>query len=516
MFISKLNNESLTHHTTKSIFFHLLFQSSLGQEYQEKFEIWKKANFPTSNIDDMEVIVKEVEDDDDENIDEDFEIPEADEDVSEQEDENDDEDNDEITDNNSDEEDEEKAYDPRAGRVNVVLYELKFDANKIIEMFDNLKFKPFINAKSRRARKNIVRKYKKFVQKNFPLGIQQMPNKRALLYDDEEDEIDYDEKARELMELEENLILNGSKLNRKQLKRKNKDSKEDSIIYTNGNTAPKYSNFVKAGELDDGDLEDDEVENSHTIAKRARREKRKLNKKKRTSWKEEDVKPNEITLIQPSSDDESEEGSDTDNYQDAIEEPQQSQKQQQIKVNGNNNKRKSLDSSKMKNETNGVEPRRSLPLMDSASKKMFPINDEWSEPLKEGESEYFLPSVKAKLKEIASGKFISNLVKNPFSNAGLKTPKSKPMNGEEKSKSATTSKASLAMNGTKRVQIVLHKNKAQGTQEYIQQIKNSPSIPYDSAKKPGKGLLKPNLMPSPVNPFYIKQTGIKLNFNDTL
>jgi hypothetical protein len=62
--------------------------------------------------------------------------------------------------NASDEEDEdaeeEKAYDVRAGRVNVVVEEIKFDANKVVEMFNKIKYTRFANHKNKRVIKKIV------------------------------------------------------------------------------------------------------------------------------------------------------------------------------------------------------------------------------------------------------------------------------------------------------------------------------------------------------------------------
>lgn len=54
----------------------------------------------------------------------------------------------------------------------------------------------------------------------------------------------------------------------------------------------------------------------------------------------------------------------------------------------------------------------------------------------------------------------------------------------------------------KRVKIVLQRNTAQHTSDYIQQIRKSPAIPFDANKKPLVGVLKASPIPSPVNPFY--------------
>uniref|UniRef100_A0A1I8NIA1 Nucleolar protein,Nop52 n=1 Tax=Musca domestica TaxID=7370 RepID=A0A1I8NIA1_MUSDO len=137
-----------------------------------------------------------------------------------------------------------------------------------------------------------------------------------------------------------------------------------------------------------------------------------------------------------------------------------------------------------------------------------PLN-EWDEPLAEGEIEYFLPSRKLQLK-----KANAVLVVNPLAKSRLNaSQQSTPLNS--KKLSLSTANTPSTPGGTKRVKIALKHNTSQNPAEYIQQIKSSPNIPYDAKKKPGKGLLKPNAMPSPINPFYKKKIGLKL-LNDTI
>ncbi|XP_061399879.1 ribosomal RNA processing protein 1 homolog [Musca vetustissima] len=137
-----------------------------------------------------------------------------------------------------------------------------------------------------------------------------------------------------------------------------------------------------------------------------------------------------------------------------------------------------------------------------------PLN-EWDEPLGEGEIEYFLPSRKLQLK-----KANADLVVNPLAKSRLSaSQQSTPLNS--KKLSLSTANTPSTPGGTKRVKIALKHNTSQNPAEYIQQIKSSPNIPYDAKKKPGKGLLKPNAMPSPINPFYKKKIGLKL-LNDTI
>lgn len=116
-----------------------------------------------------------------------------------------------------------------------------------------------------------------------------------------------------------------------------------------------------------------------------------------------------------------------------------------------------------------------------------------------------------------------SLVLNPFAAASSSTSKKKPQTPKNKLKgkglllSQQTTPTKQTNNdfdsSEKRVKIALNMNMVQEKHEYIEAVKNSP-VPYDSSKKPAKGLLKPNLLPSPINPFYKKRIGLK--FNDTL
>lgn len=167
-------------------------------------------------------------------------------------------------------------------------------------------------------------------------------------------------------------------------------------------------------------------------------------------------------------------------------------------------------------------PSQQMPKKKNKAKQQqpFSINDEWDEPLKDGELEIFVPSQKTRVKlaneklqqeseakeesqQLAStSKLSPNLVRNPFSTPTISSQ-------VKKLKMAASSSST-----GKRVTIALNRNKAQHPHEYIRQVKESPNVPFDSTKKPTKSLLKPNFVPSPINPFYQKKIGFKLN--DTL
>lgn len=134
---------------------------------------------------------------------------------------------------------------------------------------------------------------------------------------------------------------------------------------------------------------------------------------------------------------------------------------------------------------------------------------DWEAPLEDGETEYFIPSKKAKANGVQST-VVTKETPSPKV-AKIKSPKSAqstPQMDRVAVLKNSTPKLVLS-SAEKKVKIVLQMNKSQEATEYIRQLKQSPNLPFDSSKKPLKGVLKPNLMPSPINPFYKKMIGLK-------
>ncbi|CRK90440.1 CLUMA_CG004117, isoform A [Clunio marinus] len=481
LYYTKLNDHILLQHVEKTIFHQLLFQSELGQEYQEKFEIWKQANFPTSSIDDLEVKYK----------------VRGNKSVN----------NDDLSDGQEDDE-EERALDPRAGRVDVVLSEIKFDASKIAETMETFRYKSFATSKSRKGLARMALKFRNFLEDIFPLGISHVPQENEEIDSD----IDLDLKAMELAEFEKKLAIgdvdsDGSDFdedldNRKhgKLKRKSKDAstkikdKKQKLSKLHNERFLKESTDDFTQDNGQQDDEEEEVEKPSIICTET-----KIKKKKKA----------EI--------DEASEG--------------QSRK---IKIK----KRKSLPVdvklSSEKRSLSTEKPSKALKShknsspSSSGSSQTFEVSDEWSEPLKEGETEYFVTPRKQKLKGLQQieSKVSKNeenstsLVLNPFAKHTGVVKKQKESKSSSSSVTTTPriqmSQPSTSGSSGKRVIIALNKNKAQSEHEYIKQVMSSPNLPFDSSKKPVKSLLKPNVIPSPINPFYQKKIGLKLSFNDTM
>lgn len=477
LYYTKLNDPVLLQHVEKQIFNQLMHQSELGQAYEEKFEIWKQANFPTRSIDDLEVKYKvrgnkSFTDDD-------------------------------LSDGQEDDE-EERALDPRAGRVDVVLAEINFDALKIAETMENFRYKSFATSKSRKGLARMAIKFRKFLDDIFPLGVNTMPQVNG----EEDSDVDLDLKAMELAEFEKKLAIgevdsDGSDFdedldNRKhgKLKRKNKE--------TNGKTKDKKQKLSKlhnerffketAEDFSQDNSQPDEEEEEIAAAPVDLKIKKK---KKKESEQSSEENPRKIKM----------------------------------------KKRKSLPADiKMSGESkekSTEKPNKALKLhkdsspSSSGSSQPFKVtdSDDWSEPLKDGEVEFFMPSRKQKLKalekiDVKEDESSSRLLSNPFSKHTGATKKQKitTTHGTSPATPRIQLPQPSSSNGSsgKRVIIALNRNKAQSQHEYIKQVKDSPNLPFDSNKRPSKSLLKPNVIPSPINPFYQKKNGVKLNFNDTM
>ena len=178
VYYTKLNDPIALKHVENTVVNQLLFQSSLGQDYQEKFNIWKRANFPTRSIDDLEIKYQ----------------------VRGNKSSNDDDMSD-----GQEEDLEERPLDPRAGRVNVSLNEIAFDALKFAETIENLRYKQFATSKSRKGLARMADHFRRFANDIFPLGVKIMPQEN----NDDESAIDLDLKAIQLAEFEKKLAIGG-------------------------------------------------------------------------------------------------------------------------------------------------------------------------------------------------------------------------------------------------------------------------------------------------------------------
>lgn len=367
------------------------------------------------------------------------------------------------------------AFDPRAGRVDVVMPEIKFNPLEIVDKLEDLRYKKFTRVRNRKCIDRIVTTYRKFATGVFPIGIQKIKIDR-----DELELPDVEEKAADLIEFENDLYGKQREL-KKLNKRKRKRIVSDAKLF------------------DEFQAKSDKVAKIKHVA---------------NAWTEEDI------------------GQENGN-----EEPPKKKK-----------KKKNKQTPK---ETDVQTPKQ--------SKK---ASNEWDTPLNDGEVEYFIPSKKQQMNGVpritktndsitahsltpintnkpkTNGVEEANENQTPKKSSAMKTKKQntgdnsklqinpvamklleKKVNSHTKLVQSKTSTPNIIadiatppssqLSAEKRVKIALKMNRSQEVTEYIRQLKQSPHLPYDSAKKPSKGVLKPNLVPSPINPFYKKLIGIE-------
>lgn len=374
IFYAKQSDVLVLKHVERNIVNQLLFQSELGQSYQEKFDIWKRANFPTRSIDDIEI---KYQIRGNKNFGGDHDLSDGQE-----------------------EDVEDRTLDPRAGRVNVFLTEICFDALKFVETVENLRYKPFATSKSRKGLSRMAMNFRKYAEGAFPLGIKTIPQDRN--EEDESDPIDLDLKAIELAEFEKKLAIGGGDVdsessdfdedldNRKhgKLKRKIKDTvkrtkeKKQKLSKLHNERFFKSSeDFSKEGAQED----ENEDETPQPEAKKG--------KKKKLASKSEDDSPPKIKLLK--------------------------------RKTKNPEKSQEFEESDDINENIIPKSKHNKPLLKNTSAvQEFKESNEWNAPLKDGEYEFFVPSKKQKLKVLKqeSPKTVSSssktsLVLNPFAKA---------------------------------------------------------------------------------------------------
>ncbi|KAB0790979.1 hypothetical protein PPYR_02779 [Photinus pyralis] len=139
--LASLHNVGHIRHLTKCIFDHLMQQSDAGFEYEARFSEWKRQGFPGGSLDAMERM--EIDLDDEEEEDDDDEEPEV--------------------------------LDPRAGHVDVVLPQLKFDPSEICELLNQHKLTKQSTKNGRKAIAELCQKFAQLTEGDYPLGIKEVP-----------------------------------------------------------------------------------------------------------------------------------------------------------------------------------------------------------------------------------------------------------------------------------------------------------------------------------------------------
>lgn len=471
-YLSKGRNAKLVSHCRSQVLEHLLYQSTLGREYTEKFNAWKQMGFPTESINDLELVEDDAVENGENEDGEEYEGAEL--------------------------QSTEKYLDPRAGNVDVFMPELPLNAKYVIDELERLLYKDDdITTKMRISLRKQLEIFQIYQRGEFPLGVKTMPRFKA----DNEKPLMKD-KIEKLENVENELFGVGRKL--KQLNKRKRRKLLKSLNFTEVDESNFDQTIMKA------------------LPKQYLKERKRKSNAFMNNWVEEELgaedilptkkqknkknnteKSNGFTELEAEETSNFDGGKDNTQGVDETIVPTQNDKVEEEKLQ-KTPKRKDLDSTKATKEQQAEK-------VDTKHKKQKEGSDTkaktvWDTPLAEGEIEYFIPSRKIQLKNANA-----NLVPNPLAKK-LQNNASTPVNTK---KGTSTASNPTPTGSIKRVKIALKHNTAQNPSEYIKQIKSSPNLPYDADKKPGKGLLKPNSMPSPINPFYKKKIGLRLA-NDTI
>uniref|UniRef100_A0A182SEW9 Uncharacterized protein n=1 Tax=Anopheles maculatus TaxID=74869 RepID=A0A182SEW9_9DIPT len=230
--ILKTDDGTVSASIKKNVFHALMQQSDLGQEFEEKFEMWKSANFVTGNIDNVEFMVDDGEEGE-EVAGEETDKEAQNEGAEEEEPEN-------MNDAGAGTE---KVFDPRAGRVNVDIPQIEFDPQDIIDLIETHRYKSYVNSKGKKRAIQLVKQFTKFADGVFPIGVKRVPSINPKDY-----AVDLDEQVEELENFRSKLV--GEK--RKSLKELKKERRMQQ----------KLERLKKEGHLESKDAKG---ENSETV-----------------------------------------------------------------------------------------------------------------------------------------------------------------------------------------------------------------------------------------------------------
>lgn len=411
--------------------------------------------------------------------------------------------------------------------------EIRFDPVEIVSELEDLKYKKFTRVRNRKCIDRIVTTYKKFASGKFPIGIQKLKVDR-----DELELPDIDSKAEEMVEFERELFGETrelKKLNKRKRKRilSNPDLFDEFKAKSNKIAKMKHD----ANKWTEEDITPDEEQSPVATAEKPKKigkteklktkakllknnaavkttegEQKKLGKKHKSNGWDEPLQDGEVEYIIPSKKQQLNGAQRIVMTKDDSLQQKTPEKIGKVSAVEGSAKKSSFavdDTPKRSPKTASSVEKKTKKLSESKpTPKSMPIIDgqkaENSTPVSVKKLSYGTPKKSTPTQHEKKVKSASK-----FNQSNNSTPAT-PIFAEKTPKIAnSTPNATLLSSAEKRVKIVLKMNKSQEATEYIKQLKNSPHLPYDSAKKPLKGVLKPNLMPSPINPFYKKMIGFK-------
>ena len=248
----KTDDGSVSASIKKNIFHALMQQSELGQEFQEKFEMWKSHNFVTGNIENVDFVVENEDEEGEEDADGEEAAEEGEEETQQLEEGEEEQTEADEAERDEDGAEEERVLDPRAGRVSVDVPQIEFDPQEIIELFETYRYKSFVKTKGKKRALQLVKQFKKFADGVFPIGVKRIPSINPKDY-----HVDLDEQVMELEKYRSDLV--GEK--RKSLKELRKERRHAKKLLREKQEA-KAKAKAKATAAADGDDDDEEGEHA--------------------------------------------------------------------------------------------------------------------------------------------------------------------------------------------------------------------------------------------------------------
>ncbi|XP_076281941.1 ribosomal RNA processing protein 1 homolog Nnp-1 [Lasioglossum baleicum] len=441
-----MDDERQIRHVMRHIFRSLIFQSDVGMDYVEKFQAWRAAGFPSRSIDAIEKIEVSDEESEYSDIAKTKKIPESD-----------------IG----------KVLDPRAGRIDVELPQIPFNPKKIVTLLTQYKYHPSSTAKSRRQLHRLIKEFIQLSEGRMPLGVKEIhiPNVRKK-------DTDVKSAAKRLLNFEKELYSD-------ETSKKRKRGKNKRLIEDEKNTF--------SGEESEDDNNENSVTQTDTTGNK--KKKKKLETTATYSEAQIDSQVSDIKL-----------------------KVKKEKTLTNCKVDIKDNCKLKKDSfqtvksingfEKLKPKTNKTAVANTIPV----EKKMkVKVSNQWDvsdNKIVSMSTTLIDNSIESKM--IKKSILSDNLQKKntPKQPSAWMLPVFKKMENEKNEighKVPEQCKVNSVSNTKKRVKIVLKRNTAQHTSEYILQVQRSPSIPYDANKKPLVGVLKASPISSPINPFYRKR-----------
>lgn len=474
-YMTTLFDERLIKHIMKHIFRYLILQSDIGLDYQEKFEAWRQAGFPCGNINVMEKVELPNEDTEEE---EEEEIEEEEAETNEI--------FEEESINNT-----KRVLDPRAGKVNVELPQINFNAKMIAELIKQYRFHPSSTTKSRRQIAHLVTEFTEVSEGRMPLGI-----KEIKIINKYKAETNPKKAALSLIQFEEELYMDSNRTKSKKKK--------------NGQLDNNSLNKSVESIIDEETTE--EIEKIPNKRKKLEGLEYRLNKNEeimQSRLKDSEITKKSISLIDRVKNKQKRQG---DKHENGILKRKKVpigttvfskvNKNKVVKTKLNIKNEKNIGKNVTINKTkklkklicgqwdvsDTIEPSTSSILVSNNDTKDETTNDacktqtdtsklnDKNDVTVDKEIAWLRPALETSIVDHTSMK------------------QQTPLKEENNSLNDSGAK--------KRVKIVLQRNTAQRTSDYIQQIRLSPAIPFDANKKPLVGVLKASPIPSPVNPFY--------------